>query len=78
MAYPSQWTRQSAWVRPEPDGPHERMFARLWSMTFAFRTSSAAPAKPRQKSRTALDVWGSARLAINIQQSSLFIGNSSS
>ena len=37
-------------------------FAPRWSMISVFRTSSAAPAKPRQKSRTALDVWGLGRL----------------
>jgi hypothetical protein len=76
MAYPSQWTRQSAWVDQSLIGITSVFRPVLVNdVRFSYFYSSTVEAQP--EAQDCAGCLGMGSPAINIQQSSLFIGNSS-
>jgi hypothetical protein len=77
MAYPSQWTRQSAWVDQSLLGLTSVFRPTLVNdLRFSYFFSSTNETAPKEQDCP--DCLGMGAPAINIPQASLFIGNSSS
>ena len=77
MAYPSQWTRQSAWTDQSLMGLTSVLQPTLVNdVRLSYFFSSTAETAPEEQDCSGC--LGIGAPAINIQQSSLFIGNSSS